>query len=309
MIPWTFIVVADLQPGSPKSYRYNPSWIHNWREARAQILEISPDLLFVAGDLKRDGSIHRFELDEMKAEIDALPFPVHVVAGNMDTGNKHTRTEGRYRGPDQCTDIELNVTPEQLQHFTDVFGPLWWSFDHRGIRFSGITDMVINSDLPEEEAFWELTDAQRCRPPARHHVWMTHYPLFVEHPDEPTWELTDPVNYNNWYFSIDQPDRARLLDLFNATGAELVISGHVHCRKAFEFDGIRYQIAPATSFAQWKDRWPDGDPTLGFLRYDVSDAGIIGAFVPLRKTYQMEPYGPYGHPAPHARDYAPAWEK
>ncbi|GEM_PF-5247875 len=31
---WTFVYVADIQPGSPKSYRYNPSWILNWKEAR-----------------------------------------------------------------------------------------------------------------------------------------------------------------------------------------------------------------------------------------------------------------------------------
>lgn len=307
MEAWTFVHVADIQPGSPCSFRYNPSWIRNWRQARAQILAIDPDLLLVGGDLTRDGSIHRYELQEIKADLDALPFPAHVVPGNMDTGNKHTDRLGRHRGPDQSNDLELNVTSAQLQQFASVFGPLWWSFEHRGVRFSGLADMVVNSGLPEEGAFWAWAEEQMRRRRPEHHVWITHYPLFMDDPDEPNWEIDDPVHYTDWYFSIDQPGRARLLDLFEATGTEIVISGHVHCHKVTVARGIRFEIAPGTAFSQFEDRWPDGDPRLGFLRYDVSEGGIEATFVPLAKTYDLEGYGPGGHPAPHARDYSLAW--
>lgn len=309
MKPWSFVHVADMQPGSPKSYRFNPSLLKNWQEARAQIVELQPDFVLVGGDLTRDGSIHRFELEEMKADLDALPCPSHVIAGNMDTGNKHTRVEGRHRGADQSTDMELNVTSGQLQQFASVFGPLWWSFDHKGVRFSGFTDMVVNSGLPEEQRFWDWAAGQAARPRAEHHVWILHYPLFVDRPDEPNWSLADPVNYNNWYFSIDQPGRARLMDLFKATGASLVISGHVHCHKATVVDGICFEISPATSFVQWAKRWPDANANLGFMRYEVGEAGITGTFIPLRKTHSIPGYGPGGHPAPHARDYSLAIEK
>lgn len=307
MTPWTFVHVADIQPGSPRSYRYNPSWIKNWHQAKEQILAINPDLLLVGGDLTRDGSLHRYELEAMKAEIDTLPFPVHVIPGNMDTGNKHTDTIGIHRGPDQCTDLDLNVTSAQLQPFASVFGPLWWSVGHKGVRFSGFADMVVNSGLPEEDAFWAWAETQRQRPPARHHVWITHYPLFVDAPDEPNWAITE--DYMAWYFSIDQPGRARLLALFEDTGADVVISGHVHCHRVTYAQGIRFEIAPATSFGQWGDRWEDGDATLGFLRYDVTDDGITSTFVPLAETYDLQGYGPGGHPAPHVRDYSLAWER
>jgi len=336
--PWTFIHVADIQPGSPRSYRYNPSWIHNWRQARQQILDIHPDLLLVGGDLTRDGSLHRYELEEKHADLEALPFPVYVVPGNMDTGNKHTDVDGRHRGPGQCTDRELNVTSAQLQQFASVYGPLWWSVDHRGVRFSGFADVVVNSGLLEEAAFWRWAEAQAARPHAAHHVWVTHYPPFLDAPDEPDWRIDDPERYQDWYFNIDQPGRGRLLDLFVATGADLVISGHVHCHRvrccewpvaggendpesvtrgeaegvrkgAREAREIRFEIAPATSFSQFGDRWPDGDPTLGFLRYDVDDRGITSTLVPLARTYDLEGYGPGGHPAPHARDYSLAWQR
>ncbi len=309
MEPWTFIHVADMQPGSPRSFRYNPSWIRNWWEARQQIVDLAPDLLLVGGDLTRDGSFHLFELEGMKADLDALPFPVHVVPGNMDTGNKHTDHNGRARGAGQSTDLELNVTSEQLQQFADVFGPLWWSFDHKGVRFSGFTDMVVNSGLPEEKAFWAWAAEQAKRPKPKNHVWIMHYALFIEDPHEPNWSIDDPDHYRDWYFSVDQPGRGRLLDLFKQTGADVVISGHIHCHKATRAEGIRFEIAPATSFPQWKNRWPDGNAALGFLQYTVSDAGIESTFVPLRRTHKLEGYGPGGHPVPEKRDYSLAWEK
>ena len=129
----------------------------------------------------------------------------------------------------------------------------------------------------------------------------------MDDPDEPDWQIDDPDQYANWYFSIDQPGRERLLALFEATGAEIVISGHVHCHKVTVARGIRFEISPSPAFAQFRDRWPDGDPTLGFLRYDVSESGIKATLVPLTKTYQLDGYGPGGHPAAHARDYSLAW--
>lgn len=309
MEPWTFVHVADPQPGSPRSYRYNPSWIKNWIEAKQQILEIQPDLLLVGGDLTRDGTLHRYELEAMRTELDSLPFPVYVVPGNMDVGNKHTDSPHPHRGPTQCTDRMLNVTSAQLQQFASVFGPLWWSVDHKGVRFSGFADVVVNSGLPEEVEFWRWAEEQCRRPPARHHVWVLHYALFSERPDEPNWDIEDPAQYQDWYFTIDQPGRGRLLDLFVATGADLVLSGHVHCHKVSNAKGIRFEIAPATSFPQWAKRWPDGDPTLGFLRYEVRDEGIRGDLVPLRRSYNLVGYGPGGHPLPHLRDYTLAWER
>jgi len=311
MKPWSFIAVSDMQPGSPKSFRYAPAWMKNWQTAKEQILEINPDLLLIPGDLTRDGSIHRFELDAMKKDLDALALPYHVVPGNMDAGNKHTDRAGMFReGHDQCRDIELNITSDQLQQFASVFGPLFWSFVHKNVRFSGFPDMIVNSGLPEENEFWAWAERLSKLPHAEHHVWIMHYAMFADDINEPNWNISeDPEQYDNWYFCIDQPGRNRLLDLFKSTGTDIVISGHIHCHKVACAEGIRFEVAPATSFGQWGKRWPDGDDSLGFLRYDVGNAGIESIFVPLEKTFNLEGYGPQGHPAPHARDYSIAWEK
>jgi len=304
MKPWTFVHTTDIHIGSPRSYRFQPAWNENWQTARRQIVELNPELLIVSGDLARDGNLHTYELQAVKADLDALPFPYLVAPGNMDTGNKHTDVPSTKRD-----DVALNMTSELLAHYCSVFGPSRWTFEHKGTRFCGFCDMLAGSGLPEEPALWQWLEEQTSLPRAQHQVWVTHSPLFIDSPDEPNFDITDPEHYNDWYFGVDQPQRGRILDVFKATGAELHLCGHVHCRKTHEAEGIRFAIGPSPAFAQWGNRWPDGDPTLGLMRYDVTDGGIEGTFVPLEKLSEAKGYGPGGHPTPDERDYSIAWEK
>jgi len=271
-------------------------------------VEIDPDLLLIGGDVARDGTLHRYELEAVKQDFDAVPFPVHVVAGNMDTGNKHTDVNGIPR-EGRATDLELNLRSEHLDQWAEFFGPPWWTFVHKGVRFSGFCDMIAGSGLPEEAAFWDWTAEQAKLPRETRHVWMMHSAMFIEELHEPNIEIADPKRYLDWYFGIDEPMRSRLLEVFKATGTDLVLSGHVHCRRHCEVEGIRFHIGPSTAFSQWGDRWPGGDATLGFLRYDVTDAGIEHTFVPLAECSTAKGYGPGGHPAADQRDYSIAWEK
>ena len=42
MDSWRFVHVADMQPGSPKSFRYLPQLTENWRAAQRQIRAAAP---------------------------------------------------------------------------------------------------------------------------------------------------------------------------------------------------------------------------------------------------------------------------
>ncbi|MBI2441859.1 MAG: metallophosphoesterase [Lentisphaerae bacterium] len=307
MADWTFIHVSDIHLGSPRSFRFQPSWNENWATARRQILALKPDLLLVGGDVTRDGSFHRYELEAAKAELDTLPLPVHVVAGNMDTGNKHATTQGYYKEQDSC---ELNIRPEQLRNFEQVFGPAQWTFLYKGVRFSGFCDMLVNSGLPAEAALWEWLEAQTRLPKAEHHIWMTHYAVFIDDPAEPNFRISGSEDeYLSWYFGLDNPGRSRLLKIFKATGATHVLSGHVHCRHTQLSAGIEFNICPSTAFGQFGDHWPTGDAALGFMKYDVTPTGIKSSFIPLKQVSTKAGYGPGGHVAPEQRDYRLAWEK
>ncbi|MCF7853893.1 MAG: metallophosphoesterase [Candidatus Pacebacteria bacterium] len=303
---WNFIYAADMQPGSPKSYRFKPAYAENWRTARRQIMDRHPEFLLIGGDVTRDGYIHRWELEEMKADFDGMGIPYHVIPGNMDTGNKHTdRTSGR---PDR-NDVTLNMTSEELQTFESVFGPSSWTFDHRNVRVSGFCDMLLGSGLPQERELWDWLEKQANRPKSDHNIWLMHYALFLDAPDEPAFDITAPEHYLDWYFCVDQGSRDRLLDLLKKAGATRVITGHIHCRKEHVVDGIHFDLAPGIAMGQWFDRWPDGDASLGFLEYTVSGKRIEKRFVPLEhESTRTDGYGPGGHPLPEARDYSLAWE-
>ena len=313
MKPWTFVHAADLQPGSPKSFRFRPAWRDHWQTAKRQILALDPDLLLIGGDLSADGWIHPWELEEIKSELDALPFPYHAVPGNMDTGNKHTDRCGSLF--EERDDPDLNVTSEQLQRYVSILGPMEangvreWSFLHQNVRFSGLYAAIAGSGLAEEQRMWEWLENLGNLPRRDHHVLIMHYALFIEGLHEPNYDITDPDQYLQWYFGMDEPHRSRIMRTFRDAEVDLVISGHIHCRKVDVVEGITFQKAPATCFSQMDEHWPDGDPTLGFLHYEVSDAGISPIFVPLERVSTAQGYGPGGHPRPELRDYSLAWEK
>ena len=305
--PWTLVYVADMQPGSPRSFRYRPALQENWETAKEQIMEIQPELLLIGGDITRDGSLHDFEFQEMKSQLDAMHIPYYAVAGNMDTGNKHAPDQGPASERD---DKSLNITSAQIQHFEKHFGPVWWTKTVKNLRVSGLCDMLLGSGLPEEEAQWEWLEAQAKQPHSKYHIWLMHSALFINDLHEPNWDITKEDEYHPWYFGIDEPHRSRLMEIFKATGTNRVITGHIHCQKDFFAEGIHFDLAPATCFSQMKNFWPDGDTRLGFLKFAVTPDGLQKTFVPLKKeSTRTDGYGQGGHPKPEARDYALAWEK
>jgi len=309
--PWHFVYVTDMQPGSPKSYRFKPAFLDNWNTAREQIVEMHPEFILIGGDIARDGTLHTWELEEMKRDFDSMNIPYYAVPGNMDAGNKFTAVEGPRTNR---RDTQICVTSELIQTYESVFGSHAWSFTHKNVRVSGFCDMLLGSGLPEEQHLKAWLESQRSEqadnPNNEHRIWLMHYALFADSIDEPAWDITKDEEYIEWYFTVDHNHRDWLFELFRDTHTERVITGHIHCRKDHVAGGIHFDLAPGTAFSQWDDRWPDGDPTLGFYRFDVDDTEMKRTFVPLAKvSARTDGYGPGGHPTEEMRDYSLAWEK
>ena len=309
MQPWSFLHICDMQPGSPKSFRFQQRFMDNWQTAYRQLQNITDaDLLLVGGDLTRDGSIHDFEFEQAKKELDALPYPYYAIPGNMDTCNKHTNLNGA-TGRD---DIHLNMTAEQLDNFMHHFGEFPWSFVHKNVRFSGFYAAVAGSNLPHEKRMWNWLEKELpSLPQTQYHVMTMHYTLFVNTLNELKWDITKKEEYQDWYFSIDPPHRQRIFQAFKQSNVNIVLSGHIHCRRPPQtVEGMRFYRCAGIAMPQWADRWPDGDATLGFYRFDVTEQGITDTFIPLTQESQStKGYGPGGHPKPEERNYDLAWEK
>ncbi len=302
MEPWHFAYVADIHVGTPRSYRFCEDWNRNWQTAREQIVDAAPEFLIVGGDLTRDGATHRFELERIQTDFDDMPFPVHAIPGNHETGNKVCNVPTS-RPPDPS----VAVQQAYLDLYASVFGASEWSFVHKDVRFSGFDGFLAGSSLAREQAFWDWMEAQVHAPRARHHVWFLHAALFADELHESN---RDPAQDRTaWYFTVDEPHRSRMVRLFKDTGAELVVTGHIHCRRTVRAEGLTFAFAPATAFAQWGDRWPDGDPTLGWLDCTVDEGGVHPQFVPLREAHTGGlRYGPGGNPPLEGRDYGAAAE-
>ena len=306
---WTFLHANDSHLGSPRSYRFRPAINRRWSAIHTQMASSGAALLLHGGDLTRDGELHEFEYQQARDDLDTLPFPTFVIPGNMDVGNKITDRSGTWRPWD---DRELSVTAARLELFSSYFGPIHWTFLHRDVRFTGFFAAVAGSGFPQEDRLWRMLERLPDLPPARHHIAMMHYWPFIESPDEPAWDITDPEQYNNWYFSIDPPHRGRLLNLLQAAGVHILFCGHVHTGRPVQtYEGLKiYRTPAAGNTAQMEDRWPETETRFGFHRCDVSPTGIEVTFVPgVDQCEEFGTWGPWGHPAPHERDYSQATEQ
>jgi predicted MPP superfamily phosphohydrolase len=301
MNPWTFVHVCDIHVGSPKSYRYRAEFNENWQTARQQIIEINPDLLIVGGDLTRDGFLHDFEMWQVKQDLDAFSFPYHAIPGNVEGGDKFVTEQGAIEKMD---DLAERVSFDRLWRFQSWFGEFPWSFVHKNVRFSGFFAAVSGSGLPQEEQMWRWLEGLAALGKPKFHVVTTHFPLFINALDEPTYDHHDADQIRLWYANIDQPHRDRIMAAFKAADVDVVLSGHLHSHRIDVVDGITFIKAPATSKPQRRGYWQNSLLQVGFMRFDVTDDQLQPSFTQLTRSAEGDGYGPSGHPRPEDRDYS-----
>ena len=302
--------------GTPRSYRFRPAVNRRWAAIKKQMSAVDAKFLLHGGDVTRDGAYHEYEYQQAREDLDALPFPVFVIPGNMDVGNKHAHTNGAKTKWEQqgigWDDRELNVTEKRLDLFARYFGPIQWSFVSEEVRFTGFYSAVAGSGLPQEAHLWRLLERLPDLPRTQYHVAVMHYWPFMEQPHEPDWDLTRADEYDNWYFSVSEPHRRQIWQLLRDVGVDILFCGHVHTGRPVQVaDGIRvYRTAPAGNTSQLADRWPEGETRFGFHRCEVSADGIEVTFVPgSEQCEEFDSYGPMGHPPVAARDYSAAREQ
>jgi alkaline phosphatase D len=114
-------------------------------------------------------------------------------------------------------------------------------------RLVAITSSLLSSGMPAEEEQWRYLDAHL--PAAGHErvILLSHYPLFVDDPDEPA-----------SYMNIDPAPRARLISLLDRHGVGLMLCGHQH-RPMDRWAGrTRMITAPPVSFGLPRGQQPEG---------------------------------------------------
>jgi len=302
---WRFAHANDSHLGTPRSYRFRPAINARWAAIKEQIAASGVDLLLHGGDLTRDGDCHEEEYRLAKADLDTLPCPVHVIPGNMDVGNKVVPPCEGFSPPHV-------MTSDRLDLFSEYFGPPFWTFVHRNVRFTGFYAAVAGTGIAHENQFWEFLESLPGEEPAQHHVAVMHYWPFVESVDEDDVDVVDPDTYQTRYFTIDRVHRERMLALLQQAGVAWLFCGHVHTGRApVEAYGIRiYRTPAAGNHSQLENRWDDIETRWGFHLCTVTDVGIDVVFVPGdNQCAEFNSYGPGGHPPLEGRDYSVASEQ
>ena len=216
--PFTFVQVSDSHIGFNKAA--NPDTSATFREAIAKIkaLPVQPDFIIHTGDvsqLSRDQ-----EFDDADQMLKAAGLPVFFVPGEHDM-----------------------LDPEGGRAFLTRFGKEtkgagWYSFDHRGVHFVGLVNVVDlkpggMGNLGPEQLKWLKADLAG-RSASTPIVVFAHMPL---------WTV-----YADWGWGTD--DGAEALRLLARFGSVTVLNGHIH-QIAQKVEGrIAFHTARSTAYPQ-----------------------------------------------------------
>ena len=216
--PFTFVQVSDSHIGFNKAA--NPDTSATFREAIAKIkaLPVQPDFIIHTGDvsqLSRDQ-----EFDDADQMLKAAGVPVFFIPGEHDM-----------------------LDPEGGRAFLTRFGKEtkgagWYSFDHRGVHFVGLVNVVDlkpggMGNLGPEQLKWLKADLAG-RSASTPIVVFAHMPL---------WTV-----YADWGWGTD--DGAEALRLLARFGSVTVLNGHIH-QIAQKVEGrIAFHTARSTAFPQ-----------------------------------------------------------
>jgi len=239
--PFTFIQICDTQLGMG-GYEHD---VNSFKQAVKQINALKPDFVVICGDLVDKADDKSFaDFKEIKA---GLAMPCYCVAGNHDIGN--------------------NPTAESLEHYRQVVGKDYYSFEHKGYTFlvanTSLWKASVDGESEKHDAWFNKTLKTASEKGSPVFV-VAHYPLYIAEPDE-----------NEDYFNLPVEKRGELLALFEMYGVVAVLAGHTHRTIVNDYKGIQLVNGEATS-KNFDER------PLGFRLWHVGDTRpFTHEFVPV----------------------------
>jgi 3',5'-cyclic AMP phosphodiesterase CpdA len=235
---FTFAYISD----SHIQHIKGSSFVNNWDRgliravAETNMLHPKPDFVMFGGDLAQLGT--KPELDHGAEMLAKLNYKTHVVMGEHDYY------------------LDLG------EYWSELFGPQWYSFDHKGVHF-----VVLNSILTFDEWTFERwpTDEERMLQMAgldnpngspfmvgeKQRQWLAK-DLDGVAKDTPVVVFShSPIQkiYKGWNFWTDDAEQVQaLLQPFNDV---TVIYGHVHQIQYNQIGNISFHAVMATAWP-----WP-----------------------------------------------------
>ena len=279
---FSFVVVADTHVNERDDVCTSPFQTNHLANERARhvfadIARMEPKPRFVIhlGDIVHPvpalPSFHD-AVAQFKDMTNGLPFPLHVVPGNHDVGDKRVE----WMPADQVCDRYLEI-------YRESFGKDYFSFDEGDIRCVLINSLLINSGLQgeAEQRTWvekEIADAG-----SRRVFLFMHYPPFI-------YSQNERGSYDN----LDEPGRSWLISQMQRPQVEATFAGHVH---NFWYDKVGksdFYMLPSTAFLRHDfSEFYRVRPPEEFGRGDVAKFGyfIVDVFRDQHVAYSIRTMG------------------
>ncbi len=239
---FAFVQMCDTQLGMG-GYEHD---VRSFELAVDQINALEPDFVLICGDLVDKADDKSFaDFNRIRAKF---KIPCHCAAGNHD--------------------VENRPTAASLQRYRKKIGEDYFTVEHKGYTFVVANTQLWKAPLEgesEKHDAWFRKSLARAKARGNPVVVVTHYPLFVQEPDE-----------EESYFNIGPAKRGELLALCEENGVVALLAGHTHRLVVKEYKGMQMVNGETTS------KNFDGRP-LGFRWWDASADGTLShRFVELK---------------------------
>lgn len=215
---FTFLQISDSHIGFNKAA--NPHALATLKEAigKVKALPVKPAFMIHTGDITHLSLPEQFDT---AAQLIGEPgLDVHYVPGEHDL-------------------IDANNGKLYLDRYgAGKKGAGWYSFDHNGVHFVGLVNVVNLKAgglgyLGAEQLAW-LADDLKGKPDSTPIVVFAHIPL---------WTI-----YADWGWGTD--DGAQVLQLLRRFGSVTVLNGHIHQIIQKVEGNVTFHTARSTAFPQ-----------------------------------------------------------
>ncbi|MEO8726192.1 MAG: metallophosphoesterase [Acidobacteriaceae bacterium] len=240
----TIIQISDTHLGEPRA----PHAAENLRRVVEMVNHRHPDAVVVTGDIGENPE----QWQQAKSILHGVKAKLYYIPGNHDV---HSNDVDRYRrafGDDyyrvRIKNVVLYAIDSELLGNFDVYT----NKDLAATRPSGLARQ-------EGERMLAWLEKQRAASNATIAIGMQHVPAYR---DPRVLSDTKP------YWVLNEPDRTREIEALKRLGIRHMLVGHWHHADVFDYGGITWHVAPATSWLPWGGE-------LGFAVHTITPDGNV----------------------------------
>ena len=234
---FSFAIVADTHLTKNENLSFDGSVAYGSKLAAmyddliARVNAMNPAFVVHLGDITDPVPVSPEFADSAQAFHKAsniFEMPYYLVPGNHDIGEK------LHPALPKIND-KVSITKRAIEQYEQHFGRQRYSFEHEGCLFLVINTMLLNSKLEEEQEQWDWLEKTLFDNAGKRVFVFAHYPLYLSARDEP-----------DYYDNIDEPARARLIELLEHYKVEGYYAGHVHNFFYNYLNGMHQFVLPST---------------------------------------------------------------